>query len=112
MASLFVRATRIFCTFPDFTGNARSNLYVDEYLTAMKPLLISGCTSKLYENGYGSASFRIFRYPVVNNGFESGVSRNSARFFPYIPSLGLYFLLSPRLANAASAARDISANWP
>ena len=33
-------------------------------------------------------------------------------FFRYIPSLGLYFLISPRLANAASAARDISANWP
>ena len=95
MASLFVRATRIFCTFPDFTGNARSNLCVDEYLTAMKPLLISGCTSKLYENGYGSASFRIFRYPVVNNGFESGVARDPARFFSVYPLVGIVFFTQP-----------------
>ena len=62
----------------------------------MKPLLISGCTSKLYENGYGSASFRIFRYPVVNNGFESGVSRDSARFFfRYIPSFGDCIFFQP-----------------
>ena len=95
MASLFVRATRIFCTFPDFTGNARSNLCVDEYLTADEAAAYIRVHVETLRKWLRLGVFPHIPLPVVNNGFESGVSRDSARFFSVYPLVGIVFFTQP-----------------